>query len=182
MADANEPKKKSGLMGIIKAAAFVLVIVVVQIVAAKALIPSPHDTEQLAQQVVAAKMAQESLDESETDETHPIETAVETTEVNLGRYNVTHYNPESDSTLNVDFDLWGVVLAVESGEFEDLYKQHERRIREQVIMTIRSVSSAEVADPGLGLIKRKILEKTNRALGMPLLREVLISKFNYVER
>ena len=32
------------------------------------------------------------------------------------------------------------------------------------------------------MIKRQILEKTNRALGEPLIKEVLISKFNFVER
>jgi len=30
--------------------------------------------------------------------------------------------------------------------------------------------------------KRQILEKTNRALGQPLLKEVLFAKFNFVER
>ena len=39
-----------------------------------------------------------------------------------------------------------------------------------------------MTDAGLGLIKRQLLEKTNRALGEPMLKEVLFSKFNFVER
>jgi flagellar FliL protein len=34
----------------------------------------------------------------------------------------------------------------------------------------------------LGLLKRRLLEKTNRALGEPILKELLFSKFNFVER
>ena len=42
--------------------------------------------------------------------------------------------------------------------------------------------ATDLTDAGLGLIKRQILEKTNRAMGQPLLKEVLFSKFNFVER
>jgi hypothetical protein len=49
-------------------------------------------------------------------------------------------------------------------------------------MTLHGAESADLTDAGLGLIKRRILEKTNRALGQPLLKEVLFSKFNFVER
>jgi len=34
----------------------------------------------------------------------------------------------------------------------------------------------------LGLIKRKILEKSNRTLGKPLLQEILIPDFSFVEQ
>jgi hypothetical protein len=34
----------------------------------------------------------------------------------------------------------------------------------------------------LGLLKRIILEKTNRALGKPLVREAVVSQFSFIER
>jgi flagellar FliL protein len=49
-------------------------------------------------------------------------------------------------------------------------------------MTLHGAESSDLTDSGLGLLKRRILEKTNRALGLPLLREVLFSKFSFVER
>ena len=49
-------------------------------------------------------------------------------------------------------------------------------------MTLHAAQAKDLSDAGLGLIKRQILEKTNRALGHPMLREVLFSKFNFVER
>ena len=44
------------------------------------------------------------------------------------------------------------------------------------------VEPADLADPGLGLIKRRILEKSNALLGKPLLRAVVFSEFSYMEQ
>ena len=40
----------------------------------------------------------------------------------------------------------------------------------------------DLTDAGLGLIKRMILEKSNRALGKPLLHEAIFSRFSFEER
>jgi hypothetical protein len=50
------------------------------------------------------------------------------------------------------------------------------------MLTIHGADSADLANAGLGLIKRQILEKTNRTLGRPMLREVVFTKLNFVER
>ena len=67
-------------------------------------------------------------------------------------------------------------------DFEHHFENSKARIREQVTMTLHGADSNNLTDAGLGLIKRQILEKTNRALGEPLLKEILMSKFNFVER
>ena len=103
-------------------------------------------------------------------------------EVELGTYNVTRFNPATNTTLAIDFELFGTVLAEDATEFEHHFENSKARIREQVTMTLHGAESADLTDAGLGLIKRQILEKTNRALGEPLLKEVLFSKFNFVER
>ena len=84
--------------------------------------------------------------------------------------------------MNVDFELYATVLADEEGEFFQLYEANQIRIREQILVTIRSTAITDLTDAGLGLIKRKILEKTNRALGKPLLHEAVFSDFSFVER
>jgi flagellar FliL protein len=58
----------------------------------------------------------------------------------------------------------------------------QHRFREQVNITVRGAEVTDLTDPGLGLIKRKILEKTNRSFGEPLLRDVLFSDFSFVEQ
>jgi flagellar FliL protein len=103
-------------------------------------------------------------------------------EVELGIYNITRYNPATGTTLAIDFELYGTVLASDLNEFEHEFEKSKARFREQVTMTLHGAESADLTDAGLGLLKRQILEKTNRAIGQPLLKEVLFSKFSFVER
>ena len=58
----------------------------------------------------------------------------------------------------------------------------QHRIREQVIVTVRNSEIGDLTDPGLTLIKRKILEKTNRLLGKEYLQNVVFSDFSFVEQ
>ena len=74
------------------------------------------------------------------------------------------------------------MLADEASEFEHKFEKSNARIREQITLTMHGADSSDLTDAGLGLIKRQILEKTNRALGQPMVKEVLFSKFNFVER
>jgi flagellar basal body-associated protein FliL len=181
-ADAT-PRKPSAVMAIVKAVAFVSILVIVQVVGASLFIPSAQDTEKLAKQYVAATEGDSAGGSSHEDNEHGGEHAGEdTVEVELGNYNVTHFNPASNSTLSMDFELYGAVLAADQAEFEHLMEKNKVRVREQVIMTLHAAEAKDLSDAGLGLIKRQILEKTNRALGHPMLREVLFSKFNFVER
>lgn len=172
---------RGGLFSLVKAIAFVSIVVVVEIVAASMLAPTAQETERLAHEFVAAtegKTAEAHHDEGESK--HGTGAAVR--EVELGIYNITRYNPKTESTMAIDFELFGTVLADDVTEFQHLFENSKARIREQVIMTLHGSETADLTDSGLGLIKRKILEKTNRALGQPILVEVLFSKFNFVER
>jgi flagellar FliL protein len=176
------PKRgRGGLLALVKAIAFVSVVVIVEIVAASMLAPTAQETERLAQQFVAAtegKTAHVGEGDHEGAQGH----AEDVREVELGIYNITRYNPKTGTTMAIDFELFAAVLADDVAEFQHLFEQNQARVREQVIMTLHSAESTDLTDAGLGLIKRRILEKTNRALGQPLVAEVLFSKFNFVER
>ncbi len=181
--EAELPKRPSAIMTIVKAVAFVSILVIVQVVGASMFIPSAQDTERLAHQYVAASEGESASDGAHEGEAADDEHSGEDTiEVEMGSYNVTHYNPATNSTLSIDFDLYGSVLATDATEFEHLFEKSKVRVREQVIMTLHAADAKDLSDAGLGLIKRQILEKTNRALGHPMVREVLFSKFNFVER
>ena len=182
-ADDAQPKRPSGLFTILKAIAFVSIIVVVEVVAASMFIPSAQDTEKLARQYVAATEGEAaSTGSAEAEGAGEEESEEESVEVELGTFNITHFNPASNSTLSIDFELFGAVLAADEAEFQHLFEKNKVRVREQVIMTLHAAESKDLSDAGLGLIKRQLLEKTNRALGHPMIREVLFSKFNFVER
>jgi flagellar FliL protein len=187
-----EPPKRGGrgLLRIVKAVAFVSIIVVVQVVVASMLAPSAQDTAKFAQQLVAASHGKADSAEGEHDGEDKAHGAHgghghghgDLHEVELGAFNVTRFNPATNTTLAIDFEVYGAVLAEDASEFGHRFEKSNARIREQITMTMHGAASADLTDAGLGLIKRQILEKTNRALGEPMLKEVLFSKFNFVER
>ncbi len=174
---------RRGLFRVVKAVAFVSVIVVVEVVVASMLAPTAQDTERLAKELAAASAGEvaEEHDHDQDEGSHD-DGKHALREVELGIYNVTRFNPATNTTLAIDFELYATVLASDVSHFQHQFENSKARIREQVTMTLHGAASADLTDAGLGLIKRQILEKTNRALGEPLLKEVLFSKFNFVER
>ena len=184
-------KKRPGLMTLIKAVAFVSVIVLLEAAAATMFIPSAEETKEISKQLAGAAKGHEEAHaddhgapaaehDAASHETGAHE--AETREVNLGSFHVVSFNPSTGTSLSIDFELFGIVLAAEEEEFTHLYELHEKRLKEQVTIAIRGMQAADFTDPGLGLIKRIILEKTNRALGEPLVREAVFSEFSFIER
>ena len=102
--------------------------------------------------------------------------------MDLGEFSVTSYQPSSEITLRIDFHLFGTVAESNQSLFQSHLERNRNRIREQVLVTMRNAELSDLTDPGLGLIKRRILTKVNRTLGKPLLRTVVISDFSFVEQ
>lgn len=50
-----------------------------------------------------------------------------------------------------------------------------------MIVEIRNCEVGDLEDAGLGLIKRRFLEKSNALLGKPLLRSVIFADYTFVE-
>ncbi|HEY3393159.1 MAG TPA: flagellar basal body-associated FliL family protein [Lacipirellulaceae bacterium] len=180
--NAGSNSGRGGVFTIVKAVAFVSVIVVVEIVAAALLAPSAHKTAKLAQQLAAAAAGETADATGQHGEEHEPSHDEHLKEVELGSYTITRFNPATNTTLAIDFELYGTVLADDVSDFHRHFENSKARIREGVNMTLHGAESSDLTDAGLGLIKRRILEKTNRALGQPLIKEVLFSKFSFVER
>jgi flagellar FliL protein len=108
--------------------------------------------------------------------------AKEEKEVDLGAYDVSSYQPLSDTTLRISLHLYGTVLVEDENEIIDLMKVKQQRMREQVLVILRSAELTDLTDAGLGLIKRRILEKTNRTFGKPLLQQIVFSEFSFLEQ
>ncbi len=188
MADETHPDpapeapaaKGPGLMTLVKAAAFISVIVIVQMCAAAMLIPSAEKTAEVGRALVGADHHAETDDHG--GEHKEGGHGEHTREVTLGTYRIVSFNPKTAASLSVDFELFGTVLAEEEAEFLHLYAAHEKRVSEQITIAVRGLQADDLTDPGLGLLKRIILEKTNRALGKPLVREAVVSQFSFIER
>ena len=151
---APKRSKLAGLMPLIKAVAFISMLVVVEVVAASMFIPSAQDTERLAKQYVAASQGQAAPTGGEVSAAAEGTAQAETEEVELGTFNVTHFNPTANATLSIDFELFGSVLASDEKEFHTLLEKNKVRVREQVIMTLH-------ADRNKGPLRRRVgLAKT----------------------
>jgi flagellar basal body-associated protein FliL len=103
-------------------------------------------------------------------------------EVDLGNFTVSGFQPASNSTLFITFHLYGTVRHKYAGEFSQRLEENQHRIRDNIIVIIRSAEITDLTDAGLGLIKRRILETTNKTLGKPLLQEVVFSEFSFIEQ
>ncbi|HVX11034.1 MAG TPA: flagellar basal body-associated FliL family protein [Pirellulales bacterium] len=103
-------------------------------------------------------------------------------ETDMGEYSLTAFQPASSTTLLINFHLYGTIASEQEPYFTASYDTNKHRIRDQVLTTIRSAELADLTDPGLDLIKRQILEKTNRALGKPILQGIVFSDFVAVEQ
>jgi hypothetical protein len=100
----------------------------------------------------------------------------------LGKFSVVIHDPAASSTMRINFYLIGILGEEQHKEFEELLAKNQHRLRDQVIFEIRNSRVEDLTDPGLGLLKRKILAKTNDLLGKPLLRTVVFSDFAFVEQ
>jgi hypothetical protein len=163
-------------------AVLVTVVILTECFFAYALIPSRADLEKWS----ADKVAKEAATAHEEHE-HGADAKHDTKhghqhEVDLGKYNVVVHHPASNVTLRVNFHLIGTVEEKEHKEFEELLAKNNHRLRDQAIFEIRNCQIDDLTDPGLALLKRRILAKSNDLLGKPLIHSVVFSDFSFVEQ
>lgn len=170
---------------------FVGIVILVECLAAYTLIPSQAQVEAWAE--AKAKSAAESAHEEHADDHggghdsghgggHGGHGTASEHEVDLGKYNIVVHQPAANLTLRVNFHLVGLVKGKDHAEFESVYTANQHRLRDQVLSEIRNSEVTDLTDPGLGLIKRKILAKSNELLGKPLLETVVFSDFAFIEQ
>ncbi len=179
---AVDSQRGAGLMSMIKALVGVALIIVIECVAAAKLLPTPERTAEVGRKLAAAAAGTSDDEAPLTDESGEPVLVEDVVEVSLGDFHVTAFQPSSNMSLSITLELFGTVLAEEEAEFLDLFSANEHRFREQVVVTLRGAEVTDLTDAGLGLIKRQILEKSNRTLGKPILQQIIFSQFSFVER
>lgn len=160
------------------AAAIVSLVIIAESVVAYLVFPSAQDTAARAEARLGDAVAAEDEMDSELAKTNnkPL------VEVPLGDFTVSAYQPASNTTLRIDFRLYGLALEDDEPDLIAELERSQHRFREQVIVTVRSSETTDLSDPSLGLIKRKLLEKTNRWFAKTLLQEIIIDDFSFVEQ
>lgn len=160
----------------LRVAALIGTIVFVECLVAYIYLPSAGKTAAVA---AASETIEDEL-ATELEEAPAI--PIDQIEISLGKFSIMAFQPSTNTTLVIDFHLFGSVRTTDRSQFETLFQANENRFRDEVLVTIRSADLTELTDPGLGLIKRKFLTKTNKLLGKPLLQSVIFSEFSFIEQ
>lgn len=171
---------KSAILGKLILLTSLASVVVAECIAASFFLPTAEETASLAG-------VQPEVEETESsgvmDELAAMDAEVKNQmEVDLGEFGVTAFQPLSNTTMRIDFHLYGTISKDNEEDFLAAWEESQHRLRDQVIVTLRSSELGDLTDAGLGLIKRRILEKTNRILGKPYLRSVIFSDFSFIEQ
>ena len=93
-------------------------------------------------------------------------------EVDLGSYTFTE-GDLSNLPFRVSIQFFGLVNKTDRQEYDKRYEIHKNRIRNAILVILRSSKQSEIIDPTLGLVKNKVMVKVNEILGMPLVKGVI---------
>jgi flagellar FliL protein len=169
------------LFAAVKVVLFVAVVVALECLMAYFFMPSPDQTAAWAKAALADAPNSALADGDEPAEAS-LDKPLDQVEVDLEEFSVSAFQPISNTTLRIDFHLYGIVRAEEEVEFHARLDENRHRFRERILVIMRAAELTDLTDAGLGLIKRRILEKTNDTLGKPLLLGVIFSDFSFVEQ
>ena len=133
----------------------------------------------LAEENMIKKLPASLATDELTDAQEELKDAVE---IPLGDYSLTIPQRNSSIALRADFSLAGTVLAADESEFANLMDKHPARFREIVMYEFRNSEREDLDDPELGLIKRRILERSNTLFGKPILKTLMFPDFSYIEQ
>lgn len=170
------PGKGSSLMRI-NILLFLITVIVGECLVACFFLPSATETAAAAQ-ITKPEPAPNKEEAPKAEESKPAEQV----EVDLGEFTVTSFQPASNSTLRIDFHLFGAVRAEDEKHVSALLEENKHRFRDHVLTIVRSAELVDLTDASLSLMKRKLLDKTNRMLGKPLVESMIISDFSFIEQ
>lgn len=177
---AEQPEQPApaggGMLGKILIAGFMGVVILTECLLAYFWIPSAEQVAVLAEERMTKKLHELN------EEPDAILDGKKSKEFDLGDYSLTSHQPSTNSSLRIDFKLAGTVLEEDEEKLKTLFETNKNRFRDQVIFEIRNSEVDDLMDPGLGLIKRRILEKSNRLFREALLKEVLVTDFSLIEQ
>jgi flagellar FliL protein len=169
------------MMKLIVAASVVSTVILAEVIVAYLLIPGPEDLQSWAKEQSAASKA--TAGEHGAAHGAPGQSHGEPEiEADLGKFSIVVHKPAESYTMRINFHLIGTVKEAEQEEFRHLLEKCQHRLRDQVIYEVRNSEIGDLTDPGLALIKRKILGKSNDLLGKPLLTTVVFSDYAFVEQ
>ncbi len=174
------PKRGGGFMGKLVIALFMASVIVGECVFAYVMFPDPKELARIAQEITLKQM--EKGKSKHEDGAEEEDTDAKIKEVELGTFDITAFQAAANSHIRISFKLFGTLKESDESAFEALKTENENRLRDKIIYEIRNAAIEDLTDPALGLIKRRILDKSNALFGKTILKAVVFSNFACVEQ
>lgn len=99
-------------------------------------------------------------------------------EVDLGRFRVTHANPEADGQLFVQFHLFGILPEARAAKLEEVRPHYENRLRDAIISLIQHTEIEHLSDPSMAYFRAELVGTINRVLQDRLIKDVAFSELS----
>ena len=166
------PPNKSGKTVVLLILITVTAVVLAEVLVGFMLLPSPKKVQADVEKAVEKTTQKAGEVPYKTAVVNAIQSEKQV-EMTLGEpFNITEGDVANiPFRLSVSFSV--LVNKSDEDEFKKRYEANKSRIRNAVLVILRSSKQAEITDPTLGLIRNKIMVKTNEILGAPLVKEVL---------
>ncbi|MCA9106203.1 MAG: hypothetical protein KDA83_12285 [Planctomycetales bacterium] len=174
----QEAAKGGGMLGKLIVGGVVALVVGIEAGAAYMLTPSPADVSASVRQQLEAERDGDEVDQDllpDTSNTPQVE-------VEIGEFNITIHQQAAESSYTISCKVIGTVAEKDKDEFDKLKGLNDARLRERIMIEFRNAQIGDLTDSELGLIKRRILEKTNALFGKPLLTSILLPDFNFYQQ
>jgi flagellar FliL protein len=185
----NAEQGKKGILPKLLVGLFVAGIIIAECAAAYLLLPSPEEVSATYEEPKDEHGGDEhaSNDGEEGKDGHDGHGGDHTekghlAEVELGEFSVTLLQPEAGAAYRVDFKIGATVGEQNKEKFTEKFAACQQRFRDQVMVEVRNCELTDLTEAGLGLIKRRISEKSNALFGEPLVEGVFFSEFSLVEQ
>lgn len=121
----------------------------------------------------ASEKADEAADVEATEE--PLRHAFK-----LGEFRIRNYRPVEHEKVTLQFTVYAEIDDGQHERFEQVWKNREHRVRNQIITAARLVPPNEFDDPTLRALRRRIYLRLRRAVPELPSGEIFVSDFSYI--
>ena len=132
-------------------------------------LPSPAEVKASIDEVANENVRKLPPYQTIANETLQVE---EREEVDLGEFTFTEGDP-TNVPFRLSIHFYGLINKKDREEYDKRYELNKNRIRNAILVILRSSQQSEITDPSLGLVKNKIMVKVNDILGMPLIKGII---------
>lgn len=148
-------------------------IVLLEVVLAAFILPSPSKVKSEITPVIEEEINQKSSPQYKISP-NAIKPE-EKVEKDLGDFNLSEQGA-GPRDIRISTHFYALVNKSDEAEFDKKYAEHQNRIRNAILVILRSTPGTELDDPVLGVVRNKILVKVNEILGAPLVKGVIFTE------